>query len=109
MMTFSKPRNDNVHDWQVLNYAEVNSIVVDGGFNRLLGYFVQCHCPKSIVMRAPRDWSMTEDFIDAFDSSYIGKPRLFWVHDGRRIKGSSITQSNASSILQHYDSSKSFT
>ena len=108
MMTLSKTRNDKQHDWQILNYVEVNSIIVDGGFQMLLNAFMHHYFPTSIVMRVSRDWNSIEDFIDSFDKAYVDKPRLYWTHDGCRIKGSTITQMNAHSILHQYDETKSF-
>ena len=59
-------------------------------------------------MRVSRDWNAIEDFIGSFDKAYVDKPRLYWTHDGCRIKGSTITQMNAHSILHQYDETKSF-
>ena len=108
MMTFSKTRNNKQYEWQVLNYVEVNSFIVDNGFKRLLSCFIDDFSPASIAMYASRDWTSKEDFIDILDYSSIKKPRLFWAYGNCRIKGSSITSANAHAFLQEYDSTKSF-
>jgi hypothetical protein len=36
MMTFSKTRNNKQYDWQILNYIEINSHIVDDGFKILM-------------------------------------------------------------------------
>lgn len=108
MMTFSKTRNNKQYEWQVLNYIEVNSFIVDNGFKTLLSCFIDDFSPASIAMYASRDWTSKEDFIDTLDYVSIKKPRLFWAYGNCRIKGSSITSVNAHSFLQEYDSTKSF-
>ena len=108
MMTFSKTRNNKQYEWQILNYVEVNSFIVDGGFNILFNTFVVDHSPKSISMYASRDWIVEDDFKLSFDNACIKRPRLYWAHEGCRIRGTSISKSNASKVLPSYDASKPF-
>ena len=50
MMTFSRARNAKEHDWQILNYVEVNSFSIDGGFKCLLDAFVCDFNPTNMCM-----------------------------------------------------------
>lgn len=109
MMTFSKTRNNKQYEWQILNYVEVNSFIVDGGFNKLYDAFVQDAMPKSICMYVSRDWNTSRDFAECLRYVKTLDPKLYWTTcDRQRMKGTSITSANANSILCKYDSTKSF-
>lgn len=108
MLTAAKARNDKKHDWQIMNYAEINSATVSGGFKTLLDAFINAVNPKSVCMNTPSDWNAPGDFSGCMDFVGIKGPRLYWAHDGIRVNGAAISPANAKAKLLEYDSAKTF-
>ena len=109
MMTLSKARNNqNQCKWQILNYVELNSFIIDNGFEKLLDEFVKNFKADRIRLYASFDWITKDTYSKWMNFIGIQDPRLYWVHNGERIKGTTISINNASSILKSYDAAKSF-
>lgn len=109
MLTLSKTRNNKQYEWQILNYVEVNSFIVDNGLKVLVDEFCKDYSPHSICMYASFDWATKDTYAEALDFKELLKPRLFWTtSDQRRIHDTSITKANVRDTLQKYDESKSF-
>lgn len=109
MMTFSKTRNNKQYDWQILNYLEINSHIVDDGFKILIQKFKNDHIDSTVCFYASRDWENVNAFNGIMDLVSIKKPRVFWTISDIRIKGHDMTKSLAKSlcISNPYDDTKS--
>lgn len=108
MMTFSKTRNNKKWEWQILNYIEVNSFIVDDGFKTLLDAFANDVKPTSVCLYASFDWNSVDDYTDVLDFIKIDNPRLFWTYDRHRVKDSAIDKKKMKTALKSYDESKTF-
>lgn len=108
MLTAAKSRNDKRHEWQIMNYAEINSAIVVNGFKVLLDAFINAVNPESVCMNMSSDWNTPEDFSGCMDFTDMKGPRLYWAHDGIRVNGTSITPANAKAKLLEYDNAKMF-
>lgn len=56
-MTFSKPRFDNNHEYELVRYCTLLDINIQGGASKLLKYFTKMKNNPSIVSYADRRWS----------------------------------------------------
>lgn len=109
MLTYARMRNcAHQSHWQILNYAEVNSFIVDGGFGILFNTFKDNVHPSLVSMHALLDWETKDSFSKWLDFKRLDKPRLYWTHCTHRFKSTSINKSNARDVLQDYDAQKSF-
>ena len=108
MMTFSKTRHCKDYQWQILNYVELNSFIVDNGFKILLDEFIKNFNPSSICLYASFDWTTKRTYEQYLDFVGFKSPRLYWIYERNRIKGTSINRENAIKLLNGYDASKSF-
>lgn len=109
MMTFSKARNNQQQcQWQILNYVEVNTFIIDNGFGALLDAFAKDYNATSIRLYASFDWATKSTYAKWMDFIACQDPRLYWTHNGERIKGTAISKDNAHSILETYDDTKPF-
>ena len=108
MMTFAKPRNKNGWQWQILNYLEVNSFIIDDGFQILFDAFVEENHAKSICLYATHDWNTKQSYNSCLSFIEEKDPRLYWMHGLNRIKSTSINASNVKSILKKYNDAASF-
>lgn len=57
LMTFSKPRFDKKHEWEMLRFCCKIGYHIPGAAGKLLKYFERNYKPKSIVSYADRRWS----------------------------------------------------
>lgn len=58
LMTFSKPRFDKKHEWELVRFCNRLNCCVSGGASKLLSYFEHAYHPKNIVSYADRRWTM---------------------------------------------------
>lgn len=106
MMTFSKTRNNKQYEWQILNYIELDNIIVDGGFNALFKHFVDSMNPKNICLYASRDWTCIDDYSDVLDFIEVKRPRCYWTLGDERVHYISINKTKAKQIIDDYDDHK---
>lgn len=109
MLTLSRTRNNQKqYQWQIMNYIEVNSFIVNDGFDVLLKAFRRDVLPSNICIYAIFDWYTRSSYLKWMDFVRLENPRLYWTHNGYRIKGTTITPKNASEVLLKYDQAKTF-
>ena len=107
MMTFSKTRNNKQYNWQILNYIEVNSIVVDNGFDTLLNYFkYTINNNDTICYYASRDWENVNDY-KCMKFVELKKPHVYWTIKSQRIKNYIVNEVYAKQICKTYNDSLS--
>ncbi len=109
LMTFSKTRHNQQYDWQILSYAEVNSFIILDGFAKLLKAFANDHIGESICMYLSRDWNSIHDFDNIMKFERVDKPRFYWICNGVRIKGPSMTYASAKHLIDTYDDTMTLT
>lgn len=107
MMTFSRTRRDRIHDWQIINYAEMNSFVIKDGFKVLMNSFCNDNYVKNISYYALRDWHIAED-VNCMDFVEIKRPRMYWIKKINRVKGICINEKNMHEFIDNIDETKSF-
>lgn len=56
-MSFSKPRFDSGHEYELIRFCNLLDTTVIGGASKLLKYFERNYKPKSIISYANRRWS----------------------------------------------------
>lgn len=108
MMTLSKTKKDTIHEWQILNYIEMNSVIVENGFNVLLKAFCNDFKTHSISYYLSRDWNLPEDIIENMSFSCINAPKMFWTKKQQRFKNSHFDKKDLKSFLDVVDDNKSF-
>ena len=86
----------------------MNTFIIDDGFGTLLDTFSKDYNATSIRLYASFDWTTKSTYAKWMDFVALQDPRLYWTHNGERIKGTAITKDNAHSILKSYDDTKSF-
>lgn len=57
IMTFGKPRYDNIYEWELLRFSSKLNTTIIGGFSKLLSYFIKIYNPKNILVYCPRNIS----------------------------------------------------
>lgn len=108
MMSFKKCRNGSEYQWNISSYCEMNSIVVDGGFETLLKKFECEHKPKTICYYADYRWEKKVDCLHSLAFESFRAPQLWWTNGDTRAYESWLTPGNASRVLENYDKSLSF-
>lgn len=109
MMTFAKTKTDKAHKWQVLNYIEINSFIIEDGFNVLLDEFCKDFSTSSVCYYLSRDWNVPED-VEGGHMKFIklDDPRMYWSKKQMRFKESSFNRKDIESFLDVVDHSKTF-
>jgi hypothetical protein len=107
MMTFSKTRNNKQYNWQILNYVEVNSVVVNNGFETLLNHFKHTiNSNDTICYYTSRDWENANDY-KCMKFVELKKPHVYWTIKTNRVKGHIVDEAYAKQICKTYDDSLS--
>ena len=114
-MTFSKPRFDKKHEWELVRFCNKCGYHVPGGASKLLKHFERQYNPKSIVSYADRRWTMNNGntLYDrlGFSLDHISKPNYwYWNTEDRDYALYSRIQfqkHKLKGILEHFDESKS--
>jgi len=57
-MTFSKPRFDKIHDWELVRFCNTLGYHIPGAASKLLRHFERTYLPKSLISYADRRWSI---------------------------------------------------
>lgn len=107
MMTFSKTRNNKQYEWQILNYVEMNSFIVDNGFKTLIQAFIDDVNPSNVCYYISRDWNCIEDYSNILNFVDVQKPRCYWTIGSNRIKSALINEDIAKELINSYDENKS--
>ncbi len=79
VMSFSTPRFDDTHQWELVRFASHVQISVVGGASRLWAAFLAEHAPESVVSYANRrysDGNLYEKL--GFTLSHVSNPNYFW-------------------------------
>ena len=111
LMTFSKPRFDKKHDWELVRFCNKLNYNVVGGASKLLKYFEKNYNPKNIVSYADRRW--TPNFNNnlyeklGFKLDHISPPD-YWYWKNNTILESRIKyqKHKLANILENFESKK---
>ena len=115
LMTFSKPRFDKKHEWELVRFCNKICYHVPGGASRLLKHFEREYNPRSIISYADRRWTMNSNdtVYDklGFKLNSISKPNYWYFkkndHELKLESRIKYQKHKLNSILEHFDSSKS--
>lgn len=105
IMTFSKPRFDKNHDWELVRYASSGNVV--GGASRLLKYFRNKH-PGNIITYASRDWSYINKNLYqslGFKLIKISPPSYIWTNGTKILSRYQTQKHKLSQLLKDFDNS----
>ena len=115
LMTFSKPRFDKKHEWELVRFCNKIGYHIPGGASKLLKHFEREYNPKSIVSYADRRWTMNSNntVYDklGFKLNSISKPNYWYFkkndHELKLESRIKYQKHKLKSLLEHFDSSKS--
>ena len=111
LMTFSKPRFDKKHEWELVRFCNKCGYHVPGGASKLLKHFERQYNPKSIVSYADRRWTMNNGntLYDrlGFSLDHISKPNYWYIKGGELFNRIQFQKHKLKVLLEHFDESKS--
>ena len=108
LMTFSKPRFNKKHEWELVRFCNRLHCHVPGGASRLLKYFERNYSPKSIVSYADRRWSQGNLYEKlGFKLNSISNPNYWYIVDGQLESRVKYQKHKLKNLLEHFDESMS--
>jgi hypothetical protein len=108
LMTFSKPRFDKKHDWELVRFCNKLNYNVVGAASKLLKYFERNYNPKNIVSYADRCWSKGNLYIKlGFELDHISPPDYWYTNSLIRESRIKYQKHKLSKILANFDETKS--
>lgn len=108
MMTFAKKYSQK-YAWEIVDYIELNSFVVDYGFSTLAKHFVDIvGANANICQHISRDWYFRDSIDSCMRIIRTSQPSMFWTNRQQRFNVDEITTLNAAEFLNDFDKSKSF-
>ena len=108
IMTFSKPRFDKRHEWELVRFCSKIGWHVPGAAGKLLKAFERAYAPKSLVSYADRRWSTGKLYTAlGFRLDHTSKPD-YWYFKDRYVLESRVKyqKHKLSGLLEIYDENK---
>ena len=108
IMTFSKPRFDRRHEWELVRFCSKIGWHVPGAAGKLLKAFERAYAPKSLVSYADRRWSTGKLYTAlGFRLDHTSKPD-YWYFKDRYVLESRVKyqKHKLSGLLEIYDENK---
>lgn len=91
LMTFSKPRFNRRHEWELVRFCNKLGWHIPGAASKLLTHFEREYKPKNIVSYADRCWSKGNLYKHlGFELDHISSPNYFYVNKKEMIRESRI-------------------
>lgn len=109
LMTFSKPRFDKKHEWELVRFCNKLGWHIPGAASKLLTHFERKYKPKNIVSYADRRWSRGNLYKQlGFELDHISNPDYFYIKDHSGIRESRVKyqKHKLSKLLENFDPSK---
>jgi len=109
LMTFSKPRFDKKHDWELVRFCNKLGWHIPGAASKLLSHFEREYNPKNIVSYADRSWSKGNLYRQlGFELDHISSPNYFYISKKEMIRESRVKyqKHKLSKLLENFDPSK---
>lgn len=110
LMTFSKPRFDKKHEWELVRFCNKLGWHIPGAASKLLTHFEREYKPKNIVSYADRRWSKGNLYRQlGFELDHISPPDYsYWkneihYHRYSRVK---YQKHKLSKLLENFDPNK---
>ena len=107
LMTFSKPRFDKKHEWELVRFCNKCGWHIPGAASKLLTHFEREYKPKNIVSYADRCWSKGNLYKRlGFELDHISPPDYFYFkrkdgfHRESRVK---YQKHKLPKLLQNFD------
>jgi hypothetical protein len=86
VMTFGKPRYNNMYEWELIRFCTELDTTVIGGGSKLLKYFERNFSPKSLLSYANRRWSNGNFYRTVgFDFIKNTSPNYFYFNENSTI------------------------
>lgn len=110
LMTFSKPRFDKKHEWELVRFCNKLGWHIPGAASKLLTHFEREYKPKNIVSYADRRWSEGNLYKQlGFELDHISQPDYWYTKIGNEILRESrikYQKHKLQKILPKFDSKK---
>ena len=79
VMSFSKPRFDKNHEWEMVRYCNLLNTQIIGGASKLFKYFIKHYNPSSVITYADARYSSGKIYDKlGFDYSHHSNPNYFY-------------------------------
>jgi len=79
VMSFSKPRFDKNHEWEMVRYCNLLNTQIIGGASKLFKYFIKTYNPSSVITYADVRYSTGEIYNTlGFNYSHHSPPNFFY-------------------------------
>lgn len=104
LMTFSKPRFDKKHEWELVRFCNKLGWHIPGAASKLLSYFEKKFRPKNIVSYADRRWSKGNLYKQTgFELDHISSPDYWYIRDGIRYSRIRFQKHKLSKMFVDFD------
>lgn len=107
MMTFAKCKS-KIYDWEIIEYAEVYSIMVDHGFSTLVKNFASRFEISKLCYKISRDWNSIESIDASMKVIDVVEPNMYWMNRQSKWPSWQITHLNMHEWLNKVENEKSF-
>ena len=109
LMTFSKPRFDKKHEWELVRFCNKLGWHIPGAASKLLTHFERNYKPKNIVSYADRRWSKGNLYRQlGFELDHISPPDYFYFNKSDLYRESRIKyqKHKLPKLLENFDPNK---
>lgn len=107
LMTFSKPRFDKKHEWELVRFCNKLGWHIPGAASKLLSHFEREYRPKNIVSYADRRWSKGNLYRQlGFELDHVSLPDYFYSDKITRESRVKYQKHKLSKLLENFDPNK---